>query len=204
MQASDDLTLRAFFNALAQLEPPLDGQIQHELNQIAPTLQQDEATAAKNLRLIAEKYHPLHELYRHARKEFQKTHHVQPRNKSVTSLENFAKQESGYYNLAVEKEPSIDGNHSENVSFNLVQSLHKALSAPQLSEAIDIAKHFSRLSNVYTFAIEVFENAETAWKWLQQANRALDGAVPIQLLETESGTEQVTAVLNRIEYGGYS
>ena len=204
MQASDDLTLRAFFNALAQLEPPLDGQIQHELNQIAPTLQQDEATAAKNLRRIAQKYHSLHELYGIARKELQKIHHVQPRNKSATLLEIVAKQESGYYNLATEKESAIDDNHAENVSLDLVQSLHKALSAPQLSEAIDIAKHFSRLSAIYTFAIEVFENTETAWKWLQQSNRALGGAVPIQLLETDSGTEQVTAVLNRIEYGGYS
>jgi Protein of unknown function (DUF2384) len=191
MQASDDLTLRAFFNALAQLEPPLDGQIQHELNQIAPTLQQDEATAAKNLRLIVQKYHPLHELYGSARKELQKSHHTQPRNKFAALLE-------------LDNETSVHNNFSETVSLDLVQSLYKALTASQISEAVDIAKHFARLSSVYQHAVDVLEHSDSAWNWLQRSNPALGDTVPLDLLDTDEGAAQVDTILGRIDYGVYS
>lgn len=191
MQASDDLTFRAFFNALAQLEPSLDGQIQHELNQIAPTLQQDEITAAKDLWLIVQKYHPLRELYGNARQELQKNYQSQPRNKSAVRIETG-------------EEAAIHNDLPETLSLDLVQSLYKALTAPQLSEAVDIAKRFSRLSTVYQHAIDVLEHSDSAWNWLKRSNPALGGAVPLDLLNTDEGAAQVDTILGRIDYGVYS
>lgn len=61
-----------------------------------------------------------------------------------------------------------------------------------------------RLARIAARAIEVFENDDTARKWLKKPNRALGGAVPLEMLDTDAGTEQVNEVLTRIEYGVYS
>jgi putative toxin-antitoxin system antitoxin component (TIGR02293 family) len=61
-----------------------------------------------------------------------------------------------------------------------------------------------RLARVAAQAQDVFENSETATNWLKRANRALAGHAPIDLLDTDAGTEQVVELLDRIEYGVYS
>jgi len=61
-----------------------------------------------------------------------------------------------------------------------------------------------RLSRLISRAIEVFENIDTARKWLKRPNQALGGIVPLDILDTDAGTEQVEELLNRIEYGVYS
>jgi putative toxin-antitoxin system antitoxin component (TIGR02293 family) len=40
--------------------------------------------------------------------------------------------------------------------------------------------------------------------WLKRPNRGLNGHVPVDLLDTDTGTEQVVELLDRIEYGVYS
>jgi len=61
-----------------------------------------------------------------------------------------------------------------------------------------------RLARIGARALEVFENADTARNWFNRPNRALGGAVPFELLDTDAGTEQVDELLTRIEYGVYS
>jgi putative toxin-antitoxin system antitoxin component (TIGR02293 family) len=61
-----------------------------------------------------------------------------------------------------------------------------------------------RLSRLISRAVEVFENIDTARKWLKRPNQALGGIVPLDILDTDAGTEQVEELLNRIEYGVYS
>lgn len=61
-----------------------------------------------------------------------------------------------------------------------------------------------RLARIGVRTLEVFENDETARKWLKRPNRALGGAVPLEMLDTDAGTEQVDELLTRIEYGVYS
>ena len=51
---------------------------------------------------------------------------------------------------------------------------------------------------------EVFESPQTATSWLKRPNRALNGNSPVDLLDTDAGTQQVTELLDRIEYGVYS
>jgi putative toxin-antitoxin system antitoxin component (TIGR02293 family) len=62
----------------------------------------------------------------------------------------------------------------------------------------------TRLARVAAQAQDVFESADTATSWLKRPNRGLNGHAPVDLLDTDAGTEQVVALLDRIEYGVYS
>jgi putative toxin-antitoxin system antitoxin component (TIGR02293 family) len=53
-------------------------------------------------------------------------------------------------------------------------------------------------------AVEVLDDADKAVHWLTTPNRALGGVVPMTLLDTPEGREQVETILGRIEYGVYS
>ena len=61
-----------------------------------------------------------------------------------------------------------------------------------------------RLARVAAQAQDVFESADTATSWLKRPNRGLNGHAPVDLLDTDVGTEQVVELLDQIEYGVYS
>lgn len=61
-----------------------------------------------------------------------------------------------------------------------------------------------RYARIAARAEEIFENAQTAKNWLRRPNQALGGEIPLNLLDTETGVNQVEDVLTRIEYGVYS
>ena len=61
-----------------------------------------------------------------------------------------------------------------------------------------------RLARIAAQAQVVFEQPQTATNWLKRPNRALSGYAPVDLLDTDAGTEQVAELLDRIEYGVYS
>ncbi|HVE84986.1 MAG TPA: antitoxin Xre/MbcA/ParS toxin-binding domain-containing protein [Myxococcales bacterium] len=58
-----------------------------------------------------------------------------------------------------------------------------------------------RLARVAARAEEVFGDLLKAFRWLHKENRALGGAKPMLLLDTDVGTTAVEDVLTRIEYG---
>jgi putative toxin-antitoxin system antitoxin component (TIGR02293 family) len=62
----------------------------------------------------------------------------------------------------------------------------------------------ARAAGAFAFAQEVFANRDKANRWMRQANRALDGATPLSLLRTGSGTNLVETILVRIAAGVYS
>jgi putative toxin-antitoxin system antitoxin component (TIGR02293 family) len=62
----------------------------------------------------------------------------------------------------------------------------------------------TRLARFAAQAQDVFESADTATSWLKRPNRGLNGHAPVDLLDTDAGTEQVVELLDRIEYGVYS
>jgi putative toxin-antitoxin system antitoxin component (TIGR02293 family) len=64
--------------------------------------------------------------------------------------------------------------------------------------------YLRRLVKITAAASKAFGDRERASKWLRRENRALGGAVPVRLISTEQGFEQVQNVLARIEYGGIS
>lgn len=61
-----------------------------------------------------------------------------------------------------------------------------------------------RLAKVAAAAEDVLEDQGNAGRWLQKPNRALGGAIPLDLLGTDLGADQVETILVRIDYGVYS
>lgn len=68
----------------------------------------------------------------------------------------------------------------------------------------DESDRLFRLARIVAQATEVLGSQEKATSWLRRPNRALDNAVPLQLLDTDAGTRRVEQVLGRIEHGVFS
>jgi putative toxin-antitoxin system antitoxin component (TIGR02293 family) len=61
-----------------------------------------------------------------------------------------------------------------------------------------------RLKRISEFAETVFGNPEKAHHWLREPCKALDKAIPIELLETEAGANLVRDEIGRIRYGMFA
>jgi putative toxin-antitoxin system antitoxin component (TIGR02293 family) len=61
-----------------------------------------------------------------------------------------------------------------------------------------------RLSKVVAVAEEALEGAANAMQWLRRAQPALAGAVPLDLLVTQAGADEVETLLRRIDFGVYT
>jgi putative toxin-antitoxin system antitoxin component (TIGR02293 family) len=61
-----------------------------------------------------------------------------------------------------------------------------------------------RLVRLVAQATDVLGSQTKAVRWLEAPNRALGGATPMSLLDTDIGTQAAEAVLTRIEYGVFS
>ena len=70
--------------------------------------------------------------------------------------------------------------------------------------AADESDRLYRLTRIMAHAEQVFHSCAKAAEWLHRPNRALNGAIPLQLLDNEIGATQVDDVLGRIEHGVYS
>jgi putative toxin-antitoxin system antitoxin component (TIGR02293 family) len=68
----------------------------------------------------------------------------------------------------------------------------------------DESDRLLRLARVVARAEEVLGSRERAGAWLRGPVRALGGARPLDLLDTDLGAQQVEQVLGRIEHGVYS
>ncbi len=60
------------------------------------------------------------------------------------------------------------------------------------------------LSRVIAYAEEVLGSKESARGWIQHPIPALNGEVPLHLMDTSAGVREVMDVLGRIEFGVYS
>jgi putative toxin-antitoxin system antitoxin component (TIGR02293 family) len=68
----------------------------------------------------------------------------------------------------------------------------------------DESDRLLRVARVATSAEDVLGAQAKAGRWLQTPNRALAGAVPLDLLDTDLGAEEVMTILGHIERGVYS
>ena len=59
-----------------------------------------------------------------------------------------------------------------------------------------------RVADVTRIAEETFGGREAAAQWLKTSNRALEGATPLSMLDTEPGAHEVRRILSAINYGG--
>ena len=58
-----------------------------------------------------------------------------------------------------------------------------------------------RMARIFALAAQVLEDDEMARKWLHRSQRGLGGRVPIQVIQTEAGAQEVEDLLEKIEYG---
>lgn len=69
----------------------------------------------------------------------------------------------------------------------------------------DESDRLLRASRVFGRALELFEgDAVGARSWLERPQRALGGAVPLDLLRTELGAREVEDLIGRLEHGVFS
>lgn len=61
-----------------------------------------------------------------------------------------------------------------------------------------------RLARVLAAATAVLGGLEKARRWLQKANRALGGEIPLRMLDTDVGANAVLEELGRIDYGVFA
>ncbi|HEY7531321.1 MAG TPA: antitoxin Xre/MbcA/ParS toxin-binding domain-containing protein [Nitrospiraceae bacterium] len=59
----------------------------------------------------------------------------------------------------------------------------------------------ARLARILSYASTVFGSEDKASTWLTRPHRVLEGTAPIELLDTDLGTQVVEAMLGRIEHG---
>ena len=61
-----------------------------------------------------------------------------------------------------------------------------------------------RSARLYVIATEVLEDAPAAVQWLKASQRALGGAVPLELAQTDVGLRAVEELLGRMEHGVFT
>lgn len=74
------------------------------------------------------------------------------------------------------------------------KELGQDLTAPESDRVL-------RLERISDMADRVFADKEKARRWLRKHSRGLDGARPIELLESETGAHLVEQELHRLDYG---
>ncbi len=60
------------------------------------------------------------------------------------------------------------------------------------------------IADLFLYGIEVFENKDSFFKWLNLPNTAIGGLEPLELLEIPNGVSKVRDIIGRIEHGVYS
>lgn len=83
------------------------------------------------------------------------------------------------------------------VSKRTLQRKHVA--SARLSPAA--SDRLSRIDRIYNLAAEVFGDRQKAADWLKRPSRALGKELPLTLLDTDSGTQQVERELRQIQHG---
>ena len=61
-----------------------------------------------------------------------------------------------------------------------------------------------RSARLYAIAAEVLEDESAAARWRKAPQRALGGAVPLELAQTDVGARAVEALLGRMEHGVFT
>lgn len=59
----------------------------------------------------------------------------------------------------------------------------------------------ARIARITADAVRIFGDIDTAKRWLSRKHVVLGNATPLELLDTDSGAEQVADELIRIEFG---
>lgn len=69
---------------------------------------------------------------------------------------------------------------------------------------VTMSDRLYRLTKVLSVAEETLEGSANAGTWLRRAQPALGGRVPLELLVTQAGADEVETLLRRIDHGIYT
>ncbi len=72
---------------------------------------------------------------------------------------------------------------------------HEALLSPSASDRL------ARIDRIFHLAADVLGSEEKAAEWLKRPNRTLGNETPLDLLDTDAGSQQVERELRQIEFG---
>jgi putative toxin-antitoxin system antitoxin component (TIGR02293 family) len=81
-------------------------------------------------------------------------------------------------------------------------TLHKKQGTEKFS--LSVSEKFVTLVDLYTYGYEVFGDEEKFNRWIQTENRALGNTIPLDLLDTIFGINEVRNLIGRIEHGLFS
>lgn len=96
----------------------------------------------------------------------------------------------------------MDDDHLSAILGTSKTNIHKKKDDDRFSASI--SKKILALSALYEYGYHVFEDKENFERWMYTQNRALGYQIPIDLLNTSSGINEVKEIIGRIEYGIYS
>lgn len=81
-------------------------------------------------------------------------------------------------------------------------TLHKKQGDELFSSSI--SEKTVALMDIYRYGYEVFEDRDKFNKWIQTSNRALGDRIPLDVMDTIFGLDEVKNIITRIEHGVYS
>jgi putative toxin-antitoxin system antitoxin component (TIGR02293 family) len=70
--------------------------------------------------------------------------------------------------------------------------------------SVEESDRIMRVARVFALTKDTLGNSQKAGHWLREPNLALGGDIPLELLDTDAGRNDVETILRRIEYGIYS
>jgi putative toxin-antitoxin system antitoxin component (TIGR02293 family) len=83
------------------------------------------------------------------------------------------------------------------------KTLSRARTAQARLDSV-VSDRLFRVARIVALAIEVLETEPAALRWLKRSQIGLGGRVPLALLTTDIGRDQVEKLLLRIEHGVYT
>ncbi|WP_129714499.1 antitoxin Xre/MbcA/ParS toxin-binding domain-containing protein [Pedobacter sp. SYP-B3415] len=126
----------------------------------------------------------------------------------LKDLDNFEKIEA--VKSGVSKERLVSFKHIIGIDYDSLSfvlgttkaTLHKKQEGERFGPAV--SEKIIALMDVFRYGYEVFEENASFNKWVQTPNRALGGEVPLKLMDTFFGMQEVKNLIGRIEHGVYS
>jgi len=81
------------------------------------------------------------------------------------------------------------------------KTIGRLRSNPSRHLGVSESDRLYRVARIFSQAVDVFEDEESARKWLRSPQIGLGKRIPLELLSTEAGSREVEDLLGRIEYG---
>lgn len=91
---------------------------------------------------------------------------------------------------------------SDIISGACLEGCHQVIQVHASCNECEPPVYIVRFADLVELAKQVFAgNMEHAWGWLREPHPLLDGKVPLELAKTKAGSELVSELLWKIEYG---